>query len=82
METNRPTITLPDGRTFGLVEGRKWTKVPRRMTNGQWTACWFVDEATNEVRLARSWNAPMPFNLTGERAREVLDIVARLREVA
>lgn len=71
-------VTLPDGRRFNVVRGRRWTRIPEYMSNGQLTARFFVDEATGEVRAAKSWKAPGSL-MGGERAafvRWILELAA------
>lgn len=69
-------VTL-DGRRFSVIRaGRRWTKVPEYMSNGQRTARWFMDEASGEVRLAHGWKAPAPSPIGGAAAEFVRGIVA------
>lgn len=49
------TAQLPDGRTFAVVKGRRWTRVSEYLSNGQLTARWFVDENSGEAREADGW---------------------------
>lgn len=64
-----------DGRLFAVIRGgRRWTKVPEYLSNGQLTARWFVDEATGEVRMARSWKSPE----SGPAPRKVAQLVQRI----
>lgn len=71
---------LVDCRLFSVIPGKRWTKVPEFMSNGQRTARWFVDEATGEVRVAKSWRAPQTYALTGAAAAFVLSIVKLARQ--
>lgn len=52
------SVQAPDGRTFAVVEGRRWTRVSEYLNNGQLTARWFVDEASGEAREADGWRKP------------------------
>lgn len=49
------TVRTEDGREFAIIAGRRWTRIPEYLTNGQLTARFFVDEATGEVRGAAGW---------------------------
>lgn len=57
-EPERRDIVADDGREFGILRGRRWTRVAEFLSNGQLTARWFVDEATGEVRQAEGWKKP------------------------
>lgn len=66
-----------EGRTFSVIRtGRRWTKVPEYMSNGQRTARWFVDEATREVRVAKSWRSPQPYPMPAGSGAFVLSLIA------
>lgn len=64
-----------DGREFAVIKGRRWTRIREYLSNGQLTARFFVDEATGEIRDARSWKAPGS-RMGGERAEFVRGILA------
>lgn len=74
-----PTVAVGE-RLFAVIPGRRWTKVPEYLSNGQLTARWFVDEAAGEVRRAKSWRAPMDFPMSADHAAFMLAIVASVRE--
>lgn len=83
---NDTGVTDPDDvivgeRVFCVMRGgRRWTKVPEYMSNGQRTARWFVDEATGEVRSAKSWRSPQSYPIgRGDAGAFVLSIVALAR---
>lgn len=70
-------VTLPDGRQFAVVKGRRWTRVHEYLSNGQLTARWFVDEATGEAREADGWRQPKrwPMSAAGQEfARWVVEL--------
>ena len=76
-----PLPVVIGDRVFTVIRGgKRWTKVPEYMSNGQLTARWFVDEATGEVRSARSWKSPQNYAERGAAVRFALDIVARAKE--
>jgi hypothetical protein len=66
LEVDDQNMQLRDGplpvivgeRVFTVIPGRRWTKVPEYMSNGQLTARFFYDKATGEARTARSWKSP------------------------
>lgn len=74
------TVVLDDGREFAVIKGRRWTRVPEYMSNGQLTARFFVDESTSEVRLADGWKSPKSWPLGQPQCLFVLDIVAKARQ--
>jgi hypothetical protein len=74
------TVILSDGREFAVIKGRRWTRVPEYLSNGQLTARFFVDEATSEVRLADSWKAPKSWPIGQPHCLFALGIVAKARE--
>lgn len=65
------TVRMENGREFAIIRGRRWTRIPEYLSNGQLTARWFVDEATGEVRLADSWKSPKSWPLAGADAEFV-----------
>lgn len=66
-----------DGRLFRVIRGgRRWTKVPEYLSNGQLTARWFVDESTGEVRMARGWKSPEPTGVGSATSQFVHRIIA------
>lgn len=69
------TVRTEEGRTFAIIRGRRWTRIPEYMTNGQLTARFFVDEATGEVRLADSWKAPKRWPIPAASAEFVLGLL-------
>lgn len=73
------TVVLEDGREFAVIRGRRWTRVPEYMSNGQLTARFFVDESTSEVRLADGWKKPKAWPLGQPSSLFALDIVSRAR---
>jgi hypothetical protein len=70
------TVRTADGREFAVIRGRRWTRIPEYMTNGQLTARFFVDEATGEVRQADSWKKPKRWPMGGDAAAFVLGLLA------
>src|SRR4051794_38649377 len=58
MVKGQRTVRTDDGRMFAIIGGRRWTRVPEYLSNGQLTARWFIDEATGEVRGAHGWKQP------------------------
>jgi hypothetical protein len=74
------TVEMEAGREFAVIKGRRWTRVPEYMSNGQLTARFFVDEETNEVRLADSWKAPKSWPLAQPHSLYALEIVAKARQ--
>jgi hypothetical protein len=69
------TVRMDDGREFAIVKGRRWTRIPEYLSNGQLTARWFIDEATGEVRMAAGWKQPGAM-IGGEAAEFVRAILA------
>ena len=67
------------GREFAVIDGRRWTKVPEYLSNGQFTARFFVDEKTGEVRQADGWRKPKGWPLPADAAKYVLAIVEAAR---
>lgn len=58
MVKGQRTVRMDNGREFAIIRGRRWTRVPEYLSNGQLTARWFIDEATGEVRMAAGWKQP------------------------
>jgi uncharacterized protein YndB with AHSA1/START domain len=56
-------VTIPDGRVFAVIRGRRWTRVAEYLSNGQLTARWFYDEATGEAREAEGWRKPRKWRM-------------------
>lgn len=78
MSETRLDVYLPDeDRRFCVIRGgRRWTRVPEYMTNGQLTARFFVDEQTGEARPARSWSSPAGYCLGVSASNYVRGIIA------
>lgn len=70
-----PLPVIVGERVFTVIPGRKWTKVPEYMSNGQLTARFFFDSATGEARVAESWKKPKSWPLGGDDASFVRSIV-------
>jgi hypothetical protein len=73
------TVVMPGGRVFAVIGGRRWTRVPEYLSNGQLTARWFVDESTGEVRMAEGWKSPKSWPIGGDAAEFVRAIVGQAR---
>ena len=71
-----PLPVIVGERVFTVLRGRRWTRVPEYLSNGQLTARFFVDEARDEVRLADSWTRPKAWPLGGADKEFVLAILA------
>jgi hypothetical protein len=72
-------VQLPDGRTFAVIPGRRWTRVSEYLTNGQLTARFFVDEKSGEAREAEGWRKPKrwPMNSSAQEfARAIVELAA------
>lgn len=76
MVKGQRTVRMDDGREFAIIRGRRWTRIPEYLCNGQLTARWFVDEATGEVRSAAGWKQPghMVAGEAAEFVRGILDL--------
>lgn len=73
-------VTVKVGaREFAVIGGRRWTRIPEYLSNGQLTARWFMDERSGEVRMARSWKSPQRWPMCGDAAEFVRGIVGRAR---
>jgi hypothetical protein len=66
-------------RVFTVLTGRRWTRIPEYLSNGQLTARWFVDESTGEVRDADGWKRPKSWPMQQRDAEYVLAILAQWR---
>jgi hypothetical protein len=62
-------------RVFTVMEGRRWTKVPEYLSNGQLTARFFYDRATGEARKAEGWKSPKNYPESPETAAVVRSII-------
>lgn len=62
-------------RVFTVIAGRRWTKVPEYLSNGQLTARFFYDRATGEARLAEGWKSPKSYPESLETAAVVRSII-------
>lgn len=73
-----PLPVIDGERVFTVIPGRRWTKVPEYLSNGQLTARFFVDEAQGIVRDAAGWSKPGRW-LPAEGAAWVLGLIEQWR---
>lgn len=74
-EPERRDIVADDGREFGILRGRRWTRVAEFLSNGQLTARWFIDETTGEVRQSDGWKKPKRWPVGNDAAEFVLGLL-------
>jgi hypothetical protein len=70
-----PLPIIVGERVFTVIPGRRWTKVPEYMSNGQLTARFFYDKATGEARLSDGWKSPKSWPLGADDTAFVKAIV-------